>query len=94
MFYYYTVVKVYPVTLCQGFKYSTRKKMHILQPKHTKLSEKEAQELLNKLNISKSQLPKILSNDAGIPENCNIGDVIKIERNEDEKINLYYRVVV
>ena len=33
--------------------------MHILQPKHTKLKEKEAQELLDKLNISKAQLPKI-----------------------------------
>jgi DNA-directed RNA polymerase subunit H (RpoH/RPB5) len=68
--------------------------MHILQPKHTKLGEKEAQELLNKLNISKSQLPKILLNDAGLPEGCGVGDVIKIERNEDEKINLYYRVVI
>ena len=70
------------------------KKMHILQPKHTKLSEKEAQELLNKLNISKSQLPRIFFNDASLPENCSVGDVIKIERNEDEKINVYYRVVV
>ncbi|HPD81954.1 MAG TPA: DNA-directed RNA polymerase subunit RpoH/Rpb5 C-terminal domain-containing protein [Candidatus Pacearchaeota archaeon] len=68
--------------------------MHILQSKHTKLNEKESQELLNKLNISKSQLPKILLNDAGIPENCSIGDIIKIERDEEGKINLYYRVVV
>lgn len=68
--------------------------MHILQPKHTKLSEKEAQELLNKWNISKSQLPKIFLNDVGLPENSNIGDIIKIERNEDDKINVYYRVVI
>jgi len=68
--------------------------MHILQPKHTKLSEKEAEELLSKLNISKSQLPKILSGDSGLPENVQIGDVIKIERKEGNKINLYYRVVV
>jgi DNA-directed RNA polymerase subunit H len=68
--------------------------MHILQPKHTKLSEKEAQELLNKWNISKSQLPKIFLNDAALPENSNIGDVIKIERDEDDRINLYYRVVI
>jgi DNA-directed RNA polymerase subunit H (RpoH/RPB5) len=75
-------------------KLQHERKMHILQPKHTKLSEKEAQELINKLNISKSQLPKIILNDVGLPENCNIGDVIKIERNEDEQINLYFRVVV
>ncbi len=68
--------------------------MHILQPKHIKLSEKESQELIDKLNISKSQLPKILLNDAALPEGCNIGDVVKIERNEDEKINIYFRVVV
>ncbi len=70
-------------------------KMHILQPKHTKLNEKEAQELLKKYNISKSQLPKILLNDAALVNmNCAIGDVIKIERAEEDKINLYFRVVV
>lgn len=68
--------------------------MHILQSKHTKLKEKEAQELLEKFNISKSQLPKILSNDPTLSEGCIVGDVIKIERKEEGKINLYYRVVV
>lgn len=70
------------------------KKMHILQPKHSKLNEKEAQELLKKFNISKSQLPKILSNDVALPEGCVIGDIVKVERNEGDKVNLYYRVVV
>lgn len=68
--------------------------MHILQSKHFKLSEKDATELLNKLNISKAQIPKILSTDPGLPEGCEIGDIIKIERKIDGKINLYYRVVV
>ncbi|MEK0337936.1 MAG: DNA-directed RNA polymerase subunit RpoH/Rpb5 C-terminal domain-containing protein [Nitrosopumilus sp.] len=68
--------------------------MHILQPKHSKLNEKEAEELLNKLNVSKAQLPKILSNDSGLPEECKIGDIIKLERKEGDKINLYFRVVV
>ena len=71
------------------------KKMHILQPKHTKLNEKEIQELLKKFNIAKSQLPKILLNDAALLNmNCAIGDVVKIERTEEDKVNLYYRVVV
>lgn len=70
-------------------------KMHILQPKHTKLNEKEIQELLKKFNIAKSQLPKILLNDSALANmNCAIGDVIKIERTEEDKVNLYYRVVV
>ena len=68
--------------------------MHILQPKHSKLSEKESEELLSKLNISKAQLPKILSTDSGLPEGCVVGDIIKMERKEGDKINLYFRVVV
>jgi len=55
-------------------------KMHILQNKHSKLNEKESELLLKKFNLSKTQLPKILSNDPALPENCEIGDIIKIER--------------
>lgn len=68
--------------------------MHTLQPKHSKLSEKEIEELLSKLNISKAQLPKIFSNDPALPEGCEVGDVIKIERKEGEEIVIYYRVVL
>ncbi|MBL7059337.1 DNA-directed RNA polymerase subunit H [Candidatus Pacearchaeota archaeon] len=68
--------------------------MHILQPKHFKLNEKETEELLKSLNISKAQLPKILSTDVALPEGCVIGDIIKIERKDGDKTNLYYRVVV
>ena len=68
--------------------------MHALQPKHSKLSEKETEELLTKLNISKAQLPKILSTDPGLAEGCEIGDVIRIERKEGDKVNLYFRAVV
>ena len=68
--------------------------MHILQPKHSKISEKESEELLSKLNISKSQLPKIFSTDLALPEGCVVGDIIKIERKEEDKVNIYFRVVV
>ena len=68
--------------------------MHILQPKHTKLSEQESKDLLEKFNISKAQLPRIFLNDPALPENCAIGDVIKIERKEGDEVNLYFRVVV
>jgi len=64
--------------------------MHVLQPKHIRLSDKDAEELLKKLNISKSQLPKIFLTDPALPEGCEIGDIIKIERTN----NVYYRVVV
>jgi len=68
--------------------------MHILQSKHTKLKEKEAEELLSTLNISKAQLPKILSTDPCLAEDCNVGDIIKIERIDENKTNIYFRVVV
>jgi len=68
--------------------------MHILQPKHTKLNEKEVDKFLSELNISKSQLPKIFSSDPALPDDCHIGDLIKIERKDRDKTNLYYRVVV
>ena len=68
--------------------------MHILQPKHSKMNEKESKELLDKLNISKSQLPKIHLTDTALPEACKVGDIIKIERKEDDKIFVYFRVVV
>ncbi len=64
--------------------------MHILQPKHIKINEKDSEELLKRLNVSKAQLPKILSTDAGLPEGCVVGDIIKIDR----KSGVYYRVVV
>lgn len=64
--------------------------MHILQPKHTKLNEKETEEILKDLNISKAQLPKILSTDTALPEDCSVGDIIKIDR----KSGIYFRVVV
>lgn len=69
--------------------------MHILQPKHSKLNEKESVEFLEKLNISRSQLPKIYLDDSALPEGCEVGDIIKIERKTlDGKTASYYRVVV
>jgi len=64
--------------------------MHILQPKHIKLNEKETEDLLKKLNVSKAQLPKIFSSDTALPEGCSVGDIIKIER----KSGYYFRIVV
>lgn len=68
--------------------------MHILQSKHIKLNEKEEEKLLTELNVSKAQLPKILADDPALPESCEVGNIIKIERKEGDKIFPYYRVVV
>jgi DNA-directed RNA polymerase I, II, and III subunit RPABC1 len=64
--------------------------MHILQPKHTKLSEEEVKKVLDRYNISLAQLPKISSKDAAVPEGSKKGDVIKIERASE----VYHRVVI
>jgi len=67
--------------------------MHILQPKHIKLKPDELQNLLKKYNINISQLPKIKEDDPVVPENSVKGDVLKIERKEEDKIITYYRVI-
>ena len=68
--------------------------MHVLQPRHTKLKPQEAKILLEKLNITAAQLPKIEKTDAALPSDAKIGDIIKIERKTPEGIVVYYRVVV
>ena len=54
---------------------------HTYVPKHIKMNDEEANEILKKLNISKKQLPKILKEDPAI-ENLDVkkGDIIKIIR--------------
>jgi DNA-directed RNA polymerase subunit H (RpoH/RPB5) len=68
--------------------------MHVLQPKHSLLSKKEAEELLEKYRIDKSQLPKIKLGDAGLPKEAKVGDIVKIERKTESGKIIYYRVVV
>ena len=68
--------------------------MHTLQPKHCKLKKEEAEALLEKYRISHAQLPKINSDDIGLPEGCQIGDIIKIERKDGDETVEYFRVVV
>ena len=67
--------------------------MHILQPKHTILKSDEVKKILGEYNISLSQLPKIKHADPSLPEGCVVGNVIKIERKEEERTHLYFRVV-
>ena len=69
--------------------------MHKLQSKHSKLKKEEVEKLLEKYNISISQLPKISKKDPSIIlENYETGDVIKIERKNEDGIEEYLRVVI
>ena len=69
--------------------------MHALQPKHSKVGQSEAKEILKKYNISTFQLPRIKAADKALPKEAKIGDIIKIERKTavGEKA-FYYRLVV
>ncbi len=64
--------------------------MHALQPKQTKLEPEMVEKVLKKYNIALAQLPKISIKDPALEEECQKGDVIKIERKEEA----YFRVVI
>ncbi len=68
--------------------------MHILQPKHIQVKPEEVKEILTEYNISLSQLPKIKLTDPCVPEGCQSGEVLKIERKDGDNLTTYYRVVV
>ncbi len=64
--------------------------MHVLQPKHTKLSSGETDKVLTEHNIALAQLPKISKKDPALPDGCETGDVVKVSRVNE----VYYRVVI
>jgi DNA-directed RNA polymerase subunit H (RpoH/RPB5) len=68
--------------------------MHVLQPKQTKLKPEEVEKLLTELNISLMQLPKIKITDVTLLPDCQVADIIKVERvSLDGKKSIYHRVV-
>jgi len=69
---------------------------HELVPKHIILTEEEKKELLEKLNITPKQLPKILISDPVVKAiGAKKGDIIKIIRKSvTAGESIYYRVVV
>jgi DNA-directed RNA polymerase subunit H len=69
---------------------------HALVPKHTKLSDKDKKELLEKYQITLKELPKVMKKDPGIKElGVKPGDVVKIVRkSETAGETVFYRCVV
>ncbi len=69
---------------------------HVLVPEHKKLNDKEKAALLDKYNISPTNLPRILKKDKGISDlNAKEGDVIIVTRNSlTAGVIKFYRVVV
>ena len=69
---------------------------HILVPEHTKLNEKEKQEVFEKYNCSFKELPKIPKIDPAVKHmNLKVGDVVKIIRKSKTAGHaIFYRGVI
>jgi len=68
---------------------------HEMVPEHVILGDEEKKELLNRLKISSSNLPKIMANDPAVKAiGAKEGDVLRIERESPTAgTSTYYRVV-
>ena len=71
-------------------------RQHVLMPKMKKLSEKEAQKVLETYRLTVKEMPSILQADAGLAGlDVSEGDMIMIERDSPTSgKTVFYRVVV
>jgi DNA-directed RNA polymerase subunit H len=69
---------------------------HELIPEHSKLSEKEAKDILKKYHVTIREMPKIIVSDPAISHlDVKEGDVIKIKRNSRTAGEMtFFRAVV
>ncbi len=69
---------------------------HELVPQHEIVSKKEGDAVLKKYNVTKGQLPKILSTDPVVKMiKAETGDILKITRkSRTAGTSIFYRVVV
>jgi len=68
---------------------------HELVPEHTVLDEDDLEAVLEDYEIERTELPKIKRKDPALPDDAEIGDVVKIVRDSrttDEAI--VYRLVI
>ncbi len=65
-------------------------------PRHEILTSQEKKEVLERFNVDKEQLPKVLDSDPVVKETgAKIGDVMRIIRkSQTAGESVYYRVVV
>ena len=69
---------------------------HLLVPEHTKLSDKEKDELLQKYHVTLRELPKIKKDDPAIRHlDLKEGDVVQIQRKSPTAGHIvFYRGVI
>jgi DNA-directed RNA polymerase subunit H len=68
---------------------------HELVPDHSVLEQAELEDVLAEYDIKKTDLPKIKRTDPGLPDEAEVGDVIKIERDSRTTDRaVVYRLVI
>ncbi|WP_436934549.1 DNA-directed RNA polymerase subunit H [Halovenus marina] len=68
---------------------------HELVPDHTVLDDADLEGVLEEYNIKKTDLPKIKRLDPALPDEAEVGDVVKIERDSRTTDRaVVYRLVV
>jgi len=68
---------------------------HELVPEHTVLDEAELEEVLTEYDIKRTDLPKIKRADPALPEDAEVGDVVKVVRDSrTTDTAVVYRLVV
>ena len=68
---------------------------HELVPEHTVLEDGELEDVLAEYDIKKTDLPKIKRADPAVPDDAEVGDVIKVVRDSrTTDTAVVYRLVV
>ena len=68
---------------------------HDLVPDHSVVDEADLEAVLDEYDIKKTDLPKMKRADPGLPDEAEVGDVIRIERDSrTTDVAVVYRLVV
>jgi len=68
---------------------------HELVPDHVLLDDDEVDEVLTEYDVKRTNLPKIKRTDPALPDEAEVGDVVKIVRNSrTTEEAVVYRLVV
>jgi len=68
---------------------------HKLVPEHTVLGEDELEAVLAEYDIGRTDLPKIKRTDPALPDDAEVGDVVKIVRDSrTTETAIVYRLVI
>jgi DNA-directed RNA polymerase subunit H len=68
---------------------------HELVPEHTLIDEEEVESMLTEYDVKRAELPKIKRKDPALPDDAEVGDVVKIVRDSrttDKAVS--YRLVI